>query len=156
MVSVGAAGVTDVTFTSIPSTYKHLQIRCTVLMSASDNDYRMQINSDTGSNYSRHYLLGDGSSASAAGAANQSMFIVGYNAASYTNSTASIIDILDYTNTSKYKTARALAGVDKNGGGYMFLLSGSWRNTNAITSLKIYPAAGTFNQYTSIALYGIL
>jgi len=155
MVQVGSGGAADVTFSSIPSTYKHLQIRCTVLMSASDNDYRMQINGDTGSNYSRHYLLGDGSSASAAGSANQSMFIVGYNAASYTNSTASIIDILDYANTSKYKTARALAGVDKNGGGYMFLLSGSWRNTNAITSLKIYPAAGTFNQYTSVALYGI-
>jgi hypothetical protein len=155
MVEVGSAGAADITFSSIPSTYTHLQIRCTALLSASDNDYRMQINGDTGSNYSRHYLLGDGSAASAAGIGNTDMFLVGYNAASYTNSTASIIDILDYANTSKYKTARALAGVDKNGGGYMFLLSGSWRNTAAITSLKIYPNAGIFNQYSQFALYGI-
>ena len=154
-VTVGSGGTSSVSFTSIPSTFTHLQVRCTTLLSASDNDYRMQINGDTGSNYSRHYLLGDGSAAYAAGSANQDMFLVCYNAASYTNSTGSIIDILDYANTNKYKTARILAGVDKNGGGYMFLLSGNWRNTAAITSLLIYPNAGTFNQYSSFALYGI-
>ena len=154
-VSVGSGGTSSISFTSIPSTFTHLQIRCTALLSASDNDYRMQINGDTGSNYSINYLLGDGSGASAAGSANTDMFLVGYNAASYTNSTGSIIDILDYANTNKYKTARILAGVDKNGGGYMFLLSGSWRNTAAITSLLIYPNAGTFNQYSQFALYGI-
>jgi hypothetical protein len=154
-VTVGSGGTSSVSFTSIPTTYKNLQIRCTALLSASDNDYRMQFNSDTGSNYSRHFLLGDGATASAGAGSNQSMILVGYNAASYTNSTASIIDILDYADTNKNKTARALAGVDKNGGGYMFLFSGVWRSTSAISSIQLLPAAGTFNQYSSFALYGI-
>ena len=145
----------SVTFSSIAATYTHLQIRCMALMSASDNDYRLQFNSDTASNYSRHFMYGDGATVAASGTANETKILIGYNAATYTNSTAAIVDILDYANTNKYKTVQSLAGVDKNGGGYMFLLSGNWRNTNAITSITITPGAGTFNQYSSFALYGV-
>ena len=145
----------SVTFSSIAATYTHLQIRCMALMSASDNDYRLQLNGDTATNYSRHFLLGDGATASAGAAASTSVILVGYNAATYTNSTGAIIDILDYADTNKYKTVRSLGGVDKNGGGYAFLFSGNWRNTAAVTSITLAPATGTFNQYSSFALYGI-
>jgi hypothetical protein len=145
----------SVTFSSIAATYTHLQIRCMALLSASDNDYRLQFNGDTAANYSRHFLYGDGTTVASSGTANETKILVGYNAATYTNATASIIDILDYANTNKYKTVRSLAGADKNGGGYMFLMSGNWRNTAAVTSITLAPAAGTFNQYSSFALYGI-
>ena len=57
-----------------------------------------------------------------------------------------IIDILDYANTNKYKTTRALAGYDGNGSGGPSLDSGNWRNTNAITSIKLFnDGAYTFN-----------
>jgi hypothetical protein len=60
---------------------------------------------------------------------------------------ASILDILDYANTNKYKTIRLLAGVDVNGtvatfGGVVGLTSGLWQNTNAITSIKLVVETG--------------
>jgi hypothetical protein len=72
----------------------------------------------------------------------------------------SIVDILDYANTNKYKTVRVLSGVDFNGtlagyGGYVGPLSGNWRNTSAITSIKINAQTGNFTQYSQFALYGI-
>jgi hypothetical protein len=67
-----------------------------------------------------------------------------------------IIDILDYANTSKYKTQRGLGGADLNGSGYISFNSGNWRNTNAITSISLTPLYGSqFAQYSSFALYGI-
>ena len=150
-----SATESSITFSGIPSTYTHLQIRCMALISASDNDYRLQFNGDTAANYSRHFIYGDGATVVASGTASETKILVGYNAATYTNATASIIDILDYANTNKYKTVRSLAGADKNGGGYAFLFSGNWRNTAAVTSISLIPAAGTFNTYSSFALYGV-
>ena len=68
---------------------------------------------------------------------------------------ANIIDLLDYSNTNKYKTLRVLAGYDTNGAGVVLLGSGLWMNTNAISSIAITPYSGTFTQYTQFALYGI-
>ena len=154
--TVGASPVSSISFTSIPATFTHLQIRYTALNSAAVN-HSMQFNSDTGANYSWHELYGDGSTAAAASGSNQTFIKASYSAnstASYTN--AIIIDILDYANTNKYKTSRALAGVDINGaGGYAFLRTGNWRNTAAITSVQIFPTSGNFTQYSSFALYGI-
>lgn len=157
-VTVGAGGQTYADFTSIPSTFKHLQVR----MFASTNgtyggSFSMQINGNTSANYVYHQILGDGSSASAfAQTANTSISVaVGGQQNGYF--AASIIDILDYTDTNKKKTVRALQGVDTNGGGYVGMTSGMWTSdNNAITSLRINPQGGVnLVQYTKIALYGI-
>jgi hypothetical protein len=70
---------------------------------------------------------------------------------------ASIVDILDYANTSKYKTIRVLAGADVNNqtGTTFGLSSGSWRSTSAVTSITIGTSGFNFAQYTQFALYGI-
>jgi hypothetical protein len=157
-VSVGGGGAADVEFTSIPATYTHLQIRGIGAMTASGpDDLRIRFNADTGNNYARHYIVGSGSAASASGTATTSFGIIGANPLPTTANTfgAAIVDILDYANTNKYKTMRALAGYDANGSGYVGLSSALWQNTNAITSIKLYPAASTFPQYSSFALYGI-
>jgi hypothetical protein len=148
---VGSGGTSTVTFSSIPSTYKHLQIRCTVLTTA--GGINIQYNSDTGANYTYHQLYGTGTSALAnAGTAQNSGFI-GYNNAAGSNPTAIVCDVLDYQNTNKYKTHRSLAGTDVNGsGGTLTFFSGLWLNTAAISSIDI---KGTFSQYSSFALYGI-
>ncbi len=151
-VTVGGGGSSSISFTSIPSTYAHLQIRITEAYSGSGFNPRVRFNSDTGSNYSWHYVLGDGTSASAgAGASVTSMFLNSNTALS--TMTVHIIDILDYVNTNKYKTIRVLDGYDANGSGYIDLWSGNWRNTSAITNITI--DGGTFAQYSSFALYGI-
>ena len=69
---------------------------------------------------------------------------------------AFVLDLLDYANTSKYKTIRELGGCDNNGDGDIFFNSGLWQSTSAVTSLTFTVGGGTlFSQYTQYALYGI-
>jgi len=152
-VTVGAGGASTLTFSSIPSTYTHLQVRSLANNSTTTNIW-MRINSDTGANYATHYLNGNGSSAGTSSYVNQGDGIYyGYNEA--VQSCGAVLDLLDYTNTNKFKTSRNLTGFDNNGSGQIFLWSGLWRSTSAVTALTIYSQAGTFTQYSSFALYGI-
>ena len=155
-VSVGAGGSASVSFTSIPGTYTHLQVRyiSRVNTSATQND--MTFNSDTASNYGIHELYGDGSSVGAGGAASFSKIPLGTNLSEANIFTVGVLDILDYANTNKYKTTRNLYGVDKNAaGGIVGITSGLWLSTSAITSITFTPRANTFQQYSHFALYGI-
>lgn len=150
--TVNTSAATGASFTSIPSTYKHLQIRYSSTRSVA-NEMAMRFNADGGNNYSLHYAVGDGSSASASGAAmNNSRTYVGNDGTS-TIPVVGVIDIFDYTSTNKLKVHRTLSGVDKNGSGSVFMFSGAWNNTAAITQIDIFPGSGTITG--SFALYGI-
>ena len=151
-----SSGASSVTFSNIPNTYKHLQVRANVLGTAG-YDLLCQFNSDTGTNYNFHYLAGNGA-ITGAGAGTTTAYITLAN--NFMQGTtipgAAVIDILDYANTSKNKTVRALTGSDANGSGWLQLGSGLWRNTAAITSIVMYPASSqTFNTNTRFSLYGI-
>jgi hypothetical protein len=156
-VTVGSGGASSVTFSSIPSTYQHLQIRGIARNATSNSFFYMRINSDTGSNYAYHRLTGSGSAASASGTASDTgLFQFGRlpNAADVVG--AAIYDILDYKSTSKYKTVRGFQGYEDNSGGSINLVSGLWQSTSAITTIELTPNVGiTFAQYTQFALYGI-
>jgi hypothetical protein len=152
---VGSSGASFITFNNIPNTYTHLQVRIMSLGSYNGNQGLNTIyNNDTGSNYSSHWLYGNGSTAGSGATANDNIQYYGFGLWP-SEPVVSVIDILDYANTNKYKTMRCLTGLDRNGSGHVYLFSGSWRNTNAITSIKITPNSGNFNQYSSFSLYGI-
>jgi hypothetical protein len=161
--TVGAGGVSTITFSSIPSTYKHLQVRCInrdTTSTYSSNDLYMNFNGDTASNYSFHRVYGTGSSAAADNGATQTYMLIGQQATGLSSASifsANVIDILEYTNTNIHKTSRALGGVDLNGNtdGRMMFQSGNWRNTNAITSITFRAATGNLAQFSHFALYGI-
>lgn len=165
-VTVGSGGSSTVTFSSIPQTYKHLQIRMIGRSSRSvgAEGAWFYFNGDTSSttNYVRHVLEGDGASVTASASAPTAggtapYYISGATALSNTFGVG-VADILDYTDTNKYKTIRVLTGLDVNGsGGAVRLLSGFWKlNTNAITSITFdTQGGGNFAQYSSFALYGI-
>jgi hypothetical protein len=157
-VTVGGGGSGTVTFSSIPSSYKHLQVRITALES-NDGVMGFRFNSDSGNNYTIHELYGTGSSAAAYSATSQSNIGINYNYSASPLSDApsvAVVDLLDYTNTSKNTTLRALCGVDYNGSGYVRLDSGVWLNTAAVSQIDIVAfSSKTFNQYSSFALYGI-
>lgn len=158
-VSVGSGGSSTITFSSIPSTYTHLQIRA--IARATDSGTGsigslLKFNSDTTSNYRYHLIEGTGSSVIST-ASGQIDFIdvierprAGETASAYG---PMVIDILDYTNTNKYKTIRSLSGFDGNGSGKVDFFSGVWMSTSAITQIDI--TNGTFTQYSRFALYGI-
>lgn len=160
--TVGGAGAASITFSSIPGTYAHLQIRMTGRLNAASQNGSgiLTYNGDTSSNnYTYHELVGNGTAASAYGSAapesNQMWSLTGATATASVFGVA-ITDILDYANTNKYTTQRNLGGYDNNGSGRITLNSGLWMNTAAITSIVITPNAGTaFDQYSSFALYGI-
>jgi hypothetical protein len=160
-VTVGAGGASSISFTSIPSTYQHLQVRGiarSTYASGNIDILQMQINSDTGNNYAWHWLFGDGSSAGAGAASTTSNITFrDINNANTTASTfgAAVIDILDYSNTNKYKTTRTLVGYDANGNGKINFDSGVWMSTSAISSFTIVCGNANFAQYSSFALYGI-
>lgn len=160
--TVGAGGASTITFSSIPSTYTHLQVRALARTDRTPTAYdypAMRFNSDTGSNYGIHYLEGDGSSVISGGSTSlSSIYLSEITSAGATASIFGefIVDILDYANTNKNKTTRLLGGYDKNGGGLMIFRSGLWLNTAAISTITIIPLTGpNFVQYSSFALYGV-
>ena len=161
-VIVGSGGSASVTFSSIPQGYAHLQIRGiarTARASQVGDPLLITFNSDTASNYNYHYLQGDGAGVSVGASTSQNNIWI-YRATG-AGATASVfgtvvIDILDYTDTNKFKTVRGLGGVDNNGGGDISLSSGAWRSTSAVSSLTINNFSATnFQQYSKFALYGI-
>ena len=162
-VTVGGGGSSTITFSSIPSTYTHLQIRGIWKNNTAATDVayvELKVNGSS-SGYSYHNVRGDGSTTTAGGAGSLDRtypaLSLPSNNASYANMFGTgIIDILDYANTNKYKTIRTLFGFDGNGSGRVGLGSGSWQNTSAITSIELKDQnAGNFVQYSSFALYGI-
>ena len=160
--TVGSGGTSTITFSSIPSTYTHLQLRIMARTTVTnDSDFcGMRFNSDSGSNYYRHTLNGNGSSASASSdpAAYCIVQRIPTNQFSSNIFGAIILDILDYKDTNKYKVTRHLGGFDSNGGGQIVFESNLWKNTNAINTITIIPSNGSsfsFLEYSHFALYGI-
>ena len=156
-VTVGSGGASSISFSSIPSTYKHLQVRCTVIPIGGDN-MTIRFNGDTGNNYSCHQIQGDGSTVQVASDFNSNMYLMGLFQ-SGSSPFVGVYDFLDYANTNKYKTVRGLAGTNDNSTSTNFRVgfhSGLWQNTtavNSITMLSRYTSG--FGQYSSFALYGI-
>jgi hypothetical protein len=163
-VTVGGAGAATIDFTAISGSYSHLQIRGigrTNRSNSGGGDFAtIRFNSDTGSNYAYHELFGNGSSAGAQNGINQTYGFferMADNAATSGMFGVAVIDLLDYSNTSKFKTIRNLGGYDNNStGGSVMLGSSLWRSTSAITSISLAAGVGTgWVQYSSFALYGI-
>lgn len=144
----------SVTFSNLNtySQYKHLQIR-QVLQGADGTNYNIQFNSDTGSNYAFHFLYGTGSTVASSAATSQTYIRGRKTNSSYGANvfSASIVDILDFNNTSKNTTTRHL----DEGAGLIWFGSGFWNNTAAVTSITISPAAGTWNSGCRFSLYGV-
>ncbi len=155
-VTVGSGGSSTITFSDIPQTYKHLQIRGIARTATTTQDF-LVYKPNNANLSARHFLNGDGATASAGG----STTVFDFGQIPKSNDTASafsvfVMDLLDYNNTSKFKTIRHLAGYDLNGSGQTILAGGYYGSTTAVTSLVITTYNSTnFAQYSSFALYGI-
>lgn len=155
-VTVGAGGQATISFTSIPTTYSHLQLRYIAAGTATPVVY-LRFNSDSGANYVRHRLQGNGTAAQASANTGETAVTMFGSAGLPASTTfgAAVLDVLDSANTNKYKTVRALDGVDTNGAGTIEFMSSLWMNTAAITAITLTLNSGNFAQYSSFALYGI-
>ena len=152
--SLGSITVTDTTtstatISNIPSGYKHLQVRWMASNNGATNDANVTIrfNGDTGSNYSWRHTYSTAVSPntssnygnSGSGATSMSLARAVGNAGG-TLFACGIIDILDYSNTSKNKNISSVYGNARGANAttdqYMFVGGGSWSSTAAITSIS--------------------
>jgi hypothetical protein len=140
------------TFSSITGTYTDLLV-IVVGNSTAAADLFMQVNGDTGSNYSTTQLSGTGSSALSQRSSNRTNFNVNFNAYMSTTVAANyVIQIQNYSNTTTYKTMLARSSNANQG---VDATVGLWRNTAAITSVTLIANGSTFATGSTFTLYGI-
>jgi len=135
----------SVTFSSIPGTYTHLQLR---MMAVGTDDPTIKVNSSFATK--GHHLAGIGTTVDVAYLyPNYLDYAIQLSS---TNPSVGVLDFLDYTDVNKNKTLRYLYGIDRNGSGEVLIGSKFWNSTAAITSITITATIGT---NSSFALYGI-
>jgi hypothetical protein len=159
--TVGAGGVANITFSSIPSTYTDLCVKYSIRSSgnpAATYAY-LTFNGSSATAYSMTRLYGFSSTvASSSSSATSSIagaFLV--NGSDETGNTFGNgeIYIPNYA-SSNYKSVSGDT-VDENNGSvaFRFLASGLWSNTSAITSITLTGESTNFAQYSTAYLYGI-
>jgi len=158
----GTGSSSTITFSSIPSTYKHLEIRG--VMSDTDvtnkwlSDVSVRFNSDTASNYSYHFLEGNGTSAtSSGGTTSTAMTLRNITTGQFTSGIygSVVISVLDYANTTTNKTLRYLGGCYANAEKAVHFGSGNWRSTSAVSSITISGGITNWTTASRFSLYGI-
>ena len=157
----GSSGI--ITLSSIPQTYKHLQVRAIIRSTeaTSGTNYYTTLNGNSGTVYSQHRIQGDGSTVGVSGQASQTGVFTGRApGTSTTNGTMAtlILDIYDYALTTNNKTFRMLSGQDSNQSyaGLISIRSSVYQSTSAITSITFtIDSPANFSTTTSFALYGI-
>lgn len=150
--TLGSAAAT-ITFSSIAGTYTDLRLVVVSQSTTGGSGNRITINSDTGSNYSRTILRGDGSSATSVRGTSESVFVFGATGTS-PNWTMFTADFFSYAG-STYKTVLASIARDANGSGNVERTVGLYRSTSAITALELAVSGDTFSSGTTATLFGI-
>lgn len=135
-----------ISFTSIPGTYTDLVIIFRGIESTNDFNF-LRFNGDTGSNYSHTEIYGDGSSAQSGRGSNRTTMFFGRG---QTDPNNKILNVMNYANTTTYKTTISRNNSDSTGA-----FANLWRSTSAITSIEFSRGGGTYNTGTTVTLYGI-
>jgi hypothetical protein len=150
--TLGSAAA-SIDFTTIASSWTDLRL-VLVVRGASGSAIKLQFNGDTGTNYSRTRIYGNGTSAASTASTNQASILWGNGITTAGVWAFHSADIFSYAN-STYKTALLTMSEDENGSGLTESEVGMWRSTSAITTIKIAATTGTFDAGTTATLYGI-
>jgi hypothetical protein len=168
----GTGSSDTITFSSIPNTYKHLQIRGIQVVDYGSSDYGnagVRFNGDSNYNYTTHAMRGyydttanqQGINYTLGGAGVTYGMILGAYLGSNTNTMfPTIIDILNYANTGNRKVAKGWSGstyLNNSSANRGFLQTAStfWDSTAAINSISLFASNGSWNTKTKFTLYGI-
>jgi len=155
-----SSSASSVTFSGLGaySDYAHLQIRMVARSTAtgSNQNGKVFFNSDLtfyGGNYWTHTLEGSGSSVSPGSGNYTAPFQLG-GATIVDAWSAAVLDILDFSSSSKNTTTRSLNGWASANVPRIYLRSTSWNNTDPVTTIKIEDATG-LAVGSRFSLYGI-
>jgi hypothetical protein len=152
-----SSATANVTFSSIPQTYKHLQIRMVTRGNNSSGFFAIYGSFNGNQAYSWHRVKADGSSLSSDGFGSQSVMVLGNqpNANDSSNSfAATIVDINDYTSSAKNKTANYISCATGTNYGFIHFGSGAQFDTAPITTIIIGQQGNQFVAGSRISLYG--
>ena len=166
--TVGSAGASSITFSSIPQTYTDLIVKWSTRGTANNGGLSIRFNGDTSSsNY--YYIDLHTQNGTSVQTFNQATY-AGYNTyiyawaepSTFTASTFSNGEMYlpNYTSTSVKKAMSIDSGGENNAtAAYLGYISGTWTSTSAITSINIQPDLGStgsnFAQYSTFLLYGV-
>ena len=161
-VTVGAGGSSSIDFTSIPSTYTDLCIKLSIRTNnnAVFDSAKINFNADTGSNYSRLYLVAEGTAFNNFSATGNAAYFPSYSL-SAANATASTFSnsefyIPNYAGSNQKSISMDATAETNAATAYLGIHAGRWTGTAAINQITIAPSSGTlFNQYSTATLYGI-
>ena len=148
-----SSAAASISFSSISSAYTDLRLVMTYTCSTSSYAY-VRINSDTGTNYSRTQISGDGSTATSIRGTSQDKMVPPVGATT-TTPVMYTADFFSYAGSTN-KTSLWTGSSDFNGSGTVGRQVYLWRSTSAISSLQITSNAGNFEIGTTATLYGIL
>jgi len=149
--TLGSSSAT-VNFTSISGSYTDLVLVCTPLSTTIDN-LVIQYNGDTASNYSWTTLGGNGTVASSNRGSNNTNSYLHYQAGVNTTQSNVIVNIMNYSNTTTFKTAICRGNNTTIGTDSTVVL---WRSTSAINSILLKQrGSNNLNSGSTFTLYGI-
>jgi len=145
-----------ISFSSIPSTYTDLRLVFTALSTNGTNSAYLRFNGSSTSLYSRTTIYGTGASASASSSQTQTEINLNlFHTLNTTKPEFYAIDIFSY-NAAVNKNCLITGSSDLDGSGSVYVTSGLWRSTAAITSISLTTDAASFATGTTATLYGIL
>jgi hypothetical protein len=149
--TLGSAA-TSITFSSISSAYTDLRLVLSLIPATGTRAY-LQFNSDTGTNYSRTFLYGDGFDASSIRSTNNTFISI--TPADSSNPSLWVWNLFSYAG-STFKTVLGETSQDANGSGYVSRAVALWRSTSAINSVNVFSTVtNSFAVGTTATLYGI-
>jgi hypothetical protein len=145
-------GATDqVVFGSLPQTFRDL-----ILVFDGDGDngsgaINLRFNGDTGNNYNRVFMIGNGSTASSGSSSGDSS--MGAIAVANGRRMNFLFQLMDYSATDKHKTSLSR---DNDSGLQAGARVFRWASTSAVTSVSIFNTAGRFISGSQFSIYGVI
>lgn len=150
-----AASATDITFGSIPQTYRDLVLIANWQNSGNSSATRLRVNNDSGANYNGVLVAGTGSTTSSGSESNQTSARVGGAVVGPHNTFSNVLvfNFMDYSATDKHKTILSRYGSANT---ETQATASRWASTSAITSIFLFDVSSqTFAAGSTFALYGI-
>jgi hypothetical protein len=150
-----ASATGTVTFSSVPQTYTDLIIVSSRQQASAARLY-LRFNNDGTSLYSDTWLSGEGATVYSGRDTSASAISLGgiWNGTTTTTWATNITHIMDYANTTTFKSTYARDSNDKSGTGTAEIIIGLYRSTSAITTVNVV-GGSNFSIGSTFKLYGI-
>lgn len=151
--TTASGSVSQITFTSISGSFTDL-VLISNFTGVSGNNFSCRVGNgsiDSGANYSYTRLSGNGTSAASIRSANDTF--ISSNLTLGTNGSNSILNFMNYSNTSTFKTVLHRFN---DAGAFVAAVVGLYRSTSAINQVQIFSTNSVnFAAGSTFTLYGI-